>query len=235
MFSRRGRGEGGFAVRPVRRGVDDGFDRVIVQNRAVRSSCATAVLCGKLFPLLHGTAVARCNRQLLRALNGVGEHVRPPAHAEAGDLHCADAPIDSTASRARRSSNSQLTPPMHSPPTMIGQPPSIAVQRSGPAASASPRACAVSRGCPWPPFAEVGLLFEAAQTAFVVAECTVWKRPPSIRSSSSRWPPASAIATVTAMPASCARAIAAAIIFLAPAAVSRLLSAKSMRSSFVIY
>jgi len=79
------------------------------------------------------------------------------------------------------------------------------------------------------------LLFDAAQTAFVVAECTVWKRPPSMRSSSSRWPPASAMATVTAMPASCARAIAVAIIFLAPAAVSRMLSAKSMRSSFVIY
>src|SRR6267143_1469543 len=188
MFSRRGRGEGGFAVRPVRRGVDDGFDRVIVQNRAVGSSCATAVLCGKLFPLFHGAAVARCNRQLLRALDGVGEHVRPPAHAEARDLHCADAPIDSTASRARRSSNSQLppatpTPPMHSPPTMIGQPPSIAVQRSGPAASASPSAWATSSDWPWAPFGEVGLLFEAAQTA----------------------------------------------------SVSRLLSAKSMRSSFVIY
>src|SRR5437764_10142480 len=42
-----------------------------------------------------------------------------------------------------------------------------------------------------------------------------------MRSRWTRWPPASTIATVTAMSASCARAIAVAMIFFAPAAVSR--------------
>src|SRR5438034_6399610 len=44
VLSRRGRGERGFAVNPVRRGVDDGLDGAVVQNRLVRSCRATAVL-----------------------------------------------------------------------------------------------------------------------------------------------------------------------------------------------
>ena len=81
----------------------------------------------------------------------------------------------------------------------------------------------------------VGLRFEAAHTALVVAECTVWKRPPSIRSSSSRLPPASAIATVTAIPAFSAPAIAVAIIFFAPASGEALRVRDVHVSSFVIY
>ena len=72
---------------------------------------------------------------------------------------------------------------MHSPSTRIGTPPSIAVQRSGPAASARPSACVTSRSCPTAPLAVVARLLEAAHTALVVQECTVWKRPPSMRSS----------------------------------------------------
>jgi len=53
VLSCRGRGERGFAVNPVRRGVDDGLDGAVVQNRLVRSCRATAVLRGELFPLLH--------------------------------------------------------------------------------------------------------------------------------------------------------------------------------------
>src|SRR5262245_52199965 len=117
------------------------------------------------------------------------------------------------------------TPPMHSPSTITGQPPSMAVQRSPPAASASPSAWLVSRSCPTAPLAEVGRLFEAAQTALVVAEWTVWKRPPSMRSSTIRCPPASVTAIDTAAPACCAVAIAAAIIVLAPVLVRRLLLA----------
>src|SRR5258706_2408787 len=116
--------------------------------------------------------------QLARALHRVGEHVRPPAHPDARNLHFALAPIDSTASRATRSSNSKLPPltpmpPMHSPSTITGHPPSIAVQRSAPAASARPSACTVSSSCACAPRAEVGRLLEAAHTALVVAECTV--------------------------------------------------------------
>src|SRR5262245_33224940 len=120
---------------------------------------------------------------------------------------------------------------MHSPSTITGHPPSMAVQRSMPAASASPSAWLVSRSCPTAPLAEVGRLFEAAHTAFVVAEWTVWKRPPSMRSSTIRWPPASVTAIETAAPACCAVAIAAAIIVLAPAWVRRLLLAMFMECS----
>src|SRR5215468_6938612 len=85
------------------------------------------------------------------------------------------APIASMASQAMRASVSQSppltpTPPMHSPSTITGKPPSMAVHRSGPAASASPIAWATSSGCACAHLAEVGRLFEAAQTALVVAE-----------------------------------------------------------------
>src|SRR5205807_1654056 len=81
---------------------------------------------------------------------------RPPMPMQAtrrGSIYFELAPMDSTASRAMRSSVAQSppltpTPPMHSPSTITGQPPSIAVQRPGPAASASPRAWATSSACP---------------------------------------------------------------------------------------
>ena len=95
-------------------------------------------------------------------------------------------------------------------------PPSIAVQRSGPAASASPSACVTSRSCPTAPFAVVARLLEAAQTALVVQECTVWKRPPSMRSSTITWPPASTMQHEIAILALRASSMAVAIIFLAP-------------------
>src|SRR5690349_9561411 len=114
---------------------------------------------------------------------------------------------------------------------MTGAPPSIAVQRSAPAASARPIACDTSSVLPVAPVAPVVRRFEAAHTALVVAECTVWKRPPSMRSRSTRWPPASTIATVIATPASCARASAVAMIFFAPAPVRRRPWATYMSSS----
>src|ERR1035437_4702359 len=76
------------------------------------------------------------------------------------------APIDSTACCAMRSSVAQ------SPPAITGQPPSIAVHRCGPAASARPSAWPTSSGCACAPREEVARLFEAAHTALVVAECT---------------------------------------------------------------
>lgn len=87
------------------------------------------------------------------------------------------APMDLTACCAIRSSVAQSPPampmpPMHSPSAITGQPPSIAVHRSGPAASARPSAWTTSSCCAWAPREEVGRLFEAAHTALVVAECT---------------------------------------------------------------
>src|SRR5258708_38810795 len=60
-------------------------------------------------------------------------------------------------------------------------------------------------------------MLEAAQTALVVAECREWKRPPSMRSSAMRCPPASATATVIAIPACLALATAVLAVFLGPA------------------
>src|SRR6201999_4199541 len=141
------------------------------------------------------------------------------------------APIDSTAACAIARSVAQSppltpTPPMHSPFTRIGTPPSMAVQRSGPAASANPSACVTSRSWPTAPFAVVARLLEAAHTAFVVQECSVWNLPPSIRSSTTTWPPASTMQQDTAILASRAFSSATAIIFFAPSWVRRLVSAK---------
>src|SRR5205814_9619579 len=110
------------------------LDAAVGEDFLVTARCPAAVL-GREFPtLLIRAGVAGRDRHLSRALDGVGEHVRPPAHADACHLHL----IDSAASRASFSSYSQLPPatptaPMHCSPTMIGQPPSIAVQRSAPA------------------------------------------------------------------------------------------------------
>src|SRR5688572_29113473 len=67
----------------------------------------------------------------------------------------------------------------------------------------------------------VGRLFDAAQTALVVQECRVWKRPPSMRWTRTAWPPASTIAAATAWPAFSAPAVTDSIIFFAPASVRR--------------
>ena len=60
------------------------------------------------------------------------------------------------------------TPPMHWPSTSTGTPPSMAVQRSGPAASARPMAWLTSRSWPTAPLAVVGRRLDAAHTALVV-------------------------------------------------------------------
>src|SRR4030095_461287 len=69
---------------------------------------------------------------------------------------------------------------------------------------------------------------DAAQAAFVVAECTVWNLPPSIRASSIRCPPASTMAMVTEAPCCAALRVAVSSIFFAPALVRRRLSAMYM-------
>ena len=144
------------------------------------------------------------------------------------------APIDSTAACAIFRSVSQSppltpTPPMHSPSTRIGTPPSMAVQRSGPAASARPSAWVTSRSWPTAPLAVVARLLEAAHTALVVQECSVWKRPPSMRSSTTTWPPASTMQHEIAILASRAFSMAVAIILRAPSWVRRLASAMYMK------
>src|SRR5260221_8791812 len=108
-----------------------------------------------------------------------GERLACLLHLLTSKAHFQLAPIDSTAACAIFKSVCQSppltpTPPMHWPSERIGTPPSIAVQRSGPAASASPSACVRSRSWPTAPLAVVGRLLEAAHTALVVHECSVW-------------------------------------------------------------
>ena len=103
-----------------------------------------------------------------------------------------------------------------------------AIKRSGPAARARPSAWATSSVWPTAPFDPVPRLFEAAQTALVVAEWTVWNLPPSMRSSSIKLPPASTMATDTASFSASALAMAVAMIFFAPAMVRRFESATYM-------
>src|ERR1039458_3780921 len=229
----------GFKMHVVRRRIDDGLDLRVGENGLIARRCAAAIFGGEGRPLLFRARKTGDDLELAGTLDRVGQHVGPPAHAKAGDAQwldhghhfeseCQLAPIDSTACWAMRSSVTQSPPatpmpPMHSPSAMTGQPPCIAVQRSGPAASARPSACAASSSCACAPRAEVMRLLEAAQTALVVDECTVWKRPPSMRSSKIKWPPASAMAIDTAMPACLAASTAVAIIFLAPSIVRRLL------------
>src|SRR5688572_33200420 len=81
----------------------------------------------------------------------------------------------------------------------------------------------------------VGRLFDAAQTALVVEECRVWKRPPSMRWTRTAWPPASTIAAATACPAFSAPAVTDSIIFFAPASVRRFELATYIVSPPVIY
>ena len=160
MLARRRGGACGLEMHVVRRRVDDRVDRRIGQHLFVARRRPALVFGGKGGALVGRARIARRDLDPVRARHGVGQHVRPPTHADASHAkrfvchicyspsltsYFQVAPIASTASRAMRSSVAQsppLTPmpPIHSPPMSTGAPPSIAVQRSGPAASASPSA-----------------------------------------------------------------------------------------------
>ncbi len=120
-------------------------------------------------------------------------------------------------------------PPMHSPSTSTGTPPSIAVQRSGPAASARPSAWVTSRSWPTAPLRRGRRACSRPRTPpwwCTNAGCGTGRRPcaPARRRGRRRrrcsrrsrsWPCA-------------ASSMAVAIIFLAPSWVRRLASAMYM-------
>src|SRR5262249_9086927 len=229
-----GRGARGLQVHGIRRGVDDRLDGAIGEHGLVGGIGAAAVLRGELVALVGRAGIATGDGELARALDRVGEHVGPPPHADAGHFHCGfltkalprfPAPPRCQIPRCPRAPRPRRSPP---PPAMIGAPPSIAVQRSGPAARARPSAWATSSVWPTAPLDPVLRLLDAAHAALVVAECTVWNLPPSMRSSASRCPPASTTATVTAIPASFARASAVSRAWRRPAVVRRFPSATYM-------
>src|SRR5438128_1367921 len=78
----------------------------VFQDFLVRARRAAAVFPGKRLSFTGGPRIAGGDGQFARALDRIGKHVRPPAHADARDFHL----IDSAASRAVRSSNSQSPP-----------------------------------------------------------------------------------------------------------------------------
>ena len=151
------------------------------------------------------------------------------------------APIASTASRAMRSSVAQsppLTPmpPMHSPSTRTGAPPSIAVQRSGPAASARPSAWVTSRSWPTAPLADGDALVGGGAHRLGGARnarCGSARRPCARARSGGRR--RRRPRTEIAIPASRALAMAVAIIFFAPSWVRRLASAMYMGTCVMGY
>src|SRR5262249_5178399 len=159
VLARSGGGAGGLEMGGVGRRVDDRLDALVPEHLFVRVGSLAAVFLRERVPFLGGAAVAGGDRHRVRPLDGVRQHVGPTPHPRAGDpnRHAALAPIASTASRASFWSCSQLPPatpmpPTHSPSTRTGQPPSIAVQRSGPAARARPMACATSSDWPTAPW-----------------------------------------------------------------------------------
>src|SRR5438067_9821140 len=77
--------ERGLDVRAVRRGVDDRLDAAVLQNGLVIRRSGTTVLGGKGPPLLFGARVASDDLEVFGPLDRVGEDIRPPAHADAGD------------------------------------------------------------------------------------------------------------------------------------------------------
>src|SRR6185436_13695767 len=106
------RREGGLEVHRVRRGVDDRVDPLVGKDRFVRRRGLAAVLGGEFLALFLRAAVAGGDLELAGALDRVGKHVGPPAHADTTDFHL----IASAASRATFSSNSQLPPATPTPP-----------------------------------------------------------------------------------------------------------------------
>ncbi len=79
-------GDGGFAVHAVGRGVDDGVYVAVGEDRVVRGRCGARILPGKHIALVLRTRVARYDVDGVGALDCIGKHVRPPAHAQAGDV-----------------------------------------------------------------------------------------------------------------------------------------------------
>ena len=88
------RGPGGFQMRVVGRGVDDCFDRAVVQDLLVAGSGTAIVLGGKGAALVLGAREAGNQLELRRSLDGVGQHVRPPAHSQCG--HAQRRPVHDT-------------------------------------------------------------------------------------------------------------------------------------------
>ena len=144
----------------------------IGQHRLVARGRPAAIFCREASALVLRAGVAAADLELARALDGVGQNVRPPSHPDASHaqrtaphfapqcLHAAEfvGRHFSFPFRADRLHGHFGDPQIGLPVAAAhadaadafavdhtGTPPSIAVQRSGPAASASPIAWLTSR------------------------------------------------------------------------------------------
>ena len=66
----------------VRRRVDDRLDDAVVQDRVVARRGVAGIFFRECLALLLGARIAGDDLELSRALDGVGEHIRPPAHPD---------------------------------------------------------------------------------------------------------------------------------------------------------
>jgi hypothetical protein len=85
VLARLGGSAGSGEMHVVRRGVDDGFDLRVGQHLFVARGGFAAVFLGEGGALVLRSGVTSGDFDLAGALDGIGQHVRPPAHADAGD------------------------------------------------------------------------------------------------------------------------------------------------------
>ena len=83
VFARGGGGAGGRQMHIVRRCVDDSLDLGIGQHRLVARGWPAAIFCRELFALFLGAGVAADDLELARTLDGIGQNIGPPSHADA--------------------------------------------------------------------------------------------------------------------------------------------------------
>src|SRR6266481_3586450 len=105
-------------MRVVRRRVDDRLDPGIGKDRLVACGRPAAIFFREVFAFVLGAGVAAHDLELARALDGIGQDIRPPSHSDAGHAqrtgthdfstpaasYIQVSPIDSTAALAMRKS-----------------------------------------------------------------------------------------------------------------------------------
>src|ERR1017187_4727341 len=75
----------GFEMPVVWRRIDDGLDLRVFENGLIARRCAAAIFGGEGLALLFRARKASDPFDLAGTLDRVGQHVGPPAHANAGD------------------------------------------------------------------------------------------------------------------------------------------------------
>src|SRR5437899_928400 len=82
-----GRRPRGLQMNVVGGGIDDRLDRWVGQDRLIGRRGPAAVFLGKGAALVLRSGEAADNFDLAGSLDGIRQHVRPPAHADRGDAY----------------------------------------------------------------------------------------------------------------------------------------------------